>query len=180
MAKARMRVAPSDEVFGPMAVYQGLLAQTEKWVSYSKDAPEEKRIEDMVPAYAVNALHRLARWMEHLFRGATAAKYEEERTKLLASPLAGALVEQALGPFYTGTYLQAHVISTPFEEPHLDEVLEAGRRAIAYGSLEEQLLDASIDGVVALQSLSSTATTGQQARTLYTVLATTITLPEAP
>lgn len=172
-------VVSDNEVFGPMAVYQGLLAQTEKWVSYSGEGAEEKRVADMAPAYATNALHKLRRWMDHLLLTATAEKYATEHSKLMTSPLVGALVEQALGDYYIGTYLKAPDQVT--DAPHVDDLTAAGAdRLVAVARLDGQLLEASIDGAVRLQSMSAGATTGQQARALYEVLSATISLPEAP
>lgn len=176
-----------------MAAYQRVLGQSEVWESWDGGVAENKAIAEMPPAYALNALHKLARWMEHLYVGSTAMAYERARIVLFESPLVAALIQQALGPFYEGTFLNEDLLGRD-EPPHLDDVvaprggdvrqrqaLIEAQRAVPGQRFEEELLEVSITGAVELEA-NARESIGARARILYRILAEGITFPttEAP
>ncbi len=130
-----------------MADYQRAINQSLHWPHLNEDGQlEPVPIDSLHPARATNALHKLYRWHHALFDTATEAIYRQAQETMLASPLVGALIEQALGPFYTGTYLQ-----TTTAAPHVDEL--AARREdalIEVGSkarMKEALMLIAIDAL---------------------------------
>jgi hypothetical protein len=172
MPKATMRTprgqVATDESFGPMSAYQRLIGQADVWESWDGGVAESKTIADMPAPYAVNALHKLSRWQERLFAGSTAKQYEEARTKMYESLLVDALIQQALGEFYAGTWLP------PQQAPHLDDVVAAGQSAALVDDLQEALLEVSITGAVELEA-NARESIGARARILYRILAEGIT-----
>jgi hypothetical protein len=111
--------ADKEEYIPSMADYQRAINQSIHWPHYDQDGVlQPYPISEMPPARAINALHKVDRWRRSLFDEATEAIYDQAAATLHASPLVGALIEQALGPFYTGTYLQ-----TTTAVPHLEEIV---------------------------------------------------------
>jgi hypothetical protein len=170
------RRTEADEQILPMAEYQSYINQIDAWPHIEDDgAITPVPVDELHHARATNALHKLRRWQDKLYESSTNALYEQARVALMASPLVGALIEQALGEFYTGTYL-----STTTAAPHLDEMIQAGADNLARildgvkPDLAEDLLEASITGAVELDKHADKSI-GARARILYHVLATTIT-----
>jgi hypothetical protein len=142
------RRTEADEQILPMAEYQSYINQIDAWPHIEDDgAITPVPVDELHHARATNALHKLRRWQDKLYESSTNALYEQARVALMASPLVGALIEQALGEFYTGTYLS---------------------------TTTEDLLEASITGAVELDKHADESI-GARARILYHVLATTIT-----
>jgi hypothetical protein len=107
-----------DEQVLSMADYQRAINQGLHWPHFEGETWSAFPIAELHPARATNALHKLRRWQHALFDGATEALYDQARTTLYASPLVAALIEQALGEFYAGTYLRTE------EVPHVDEIAQ--------------------------------------------------------
>lgn len=147
-APTRRTPGSDTEDYTPsMADYQRAINQSIHWPHYNEDrALEPVPIDSLHPARATNALHKLRRWQHALFDGATEQLYEQARATLMASPLAAALIEQALGEYYSGTYLQ-----TSTAAPHVDELaarredvqLEVGAKA----RMKEALMLIAIDAL---------------------------------
>jgi hypothetical protein len=139
--------ADQAEFIPSMADYQRAINQGLHWPHYNEDHQLQPfPISEMPPARAVNALHKVDRWRRSLFDEATEAIYDQAAATLNASPLVGALIEQALGPFYAGTYLK-----TATAVPHIDEIVQAGEAgALEVGSkarMKEKLLLIAIDAL---------------------------------
>lgn len=147
----RAKSGAGGELFGPMAEYQHALTETEHWPHLTENGSTEViRIADMAPAHAVNALHRLYRWKEFLYTKSTEDAYDKASTKLFESPLASALIQQALGPFYVGTFLDVKIstVAHPPEEmpPHIDDLSTPLVASIAEDlrTFEDQVLECGI------------------------------------
>ena len=136
-----------------MTAYQRYVNQAEHWPHLEDGAITPVMIGDLHPARATNALHKLLRWFEHLFDDSTEAIHEQARATWPASPRVGALIEQALGPFYAGTYL-----STTAAVPHLDDIVaEQSRAQMTPGverELDDLLFEVSIDIVATVETMA--------------------------
>jgi len=168
---AQRRTATTEDHPITMHDYQRAIHQHLHWPHYTEDGVLEPiPVPELHPARAINALHKLGRWHHSLFNNATQLKYDESRADLFASELVGALIEQALGPFYAGTYLQ-----TTTAVPHVEEIAAAGERYIVgvkRGITDERILDASIHGAVALDNMADESI-GRRVTKLADIIATT-------
>jgi hypothetical protein len=129
-----------------MADYQRAINQSIHWPHLEDGGMQPFPISEMHPARATNALHKLYRWHHALFDAATEEIYRQAQATMLASPLVGALIEQALGPFYAGTYLQ-----TTTAVPHIDEITQRREaqqmNELGQARLKEALMVIAIDAL---------------------------------
>lgn len=173
MPPTRRGSVDTAESYGPMASYQHAIAQDEFWVSWDGGVAEQKAIAEMAPAYAINALHKLGRWMLELHKDATIPQFQTAEAKLYESSLVAALIEQALGAFYQNTFL----VQVP-DTPHVDDVVRAAEQAdFTVGNLNGKLLSVSIDAVLELDNRRRESI-GARALVLYEILTTPITTEE--